>query len=379
MSVKYLSNLDLNRNQALNLLLQILASDPSSPAASEGQIWYRSDDDTIRFQTASASRKLAELVASGAVSVTYNTNGTVTVGVNKAAVDALGVDAATLGGLASSAFAAASHSHAISDVTNLQTALDGKLASTLKGAVNGLAELDAGGKVPTTQLPDSVFGGLSYQGTWDAGTNTPTLNNAGATGAAGKFYKVSTAGSTNLSGITDWGVGDWVISDGTSWQKIDNSEIISSVNGKTGAVVIGIADISGLQTAIDSKQATITGGATTIVSDNLTASRALASDGSGKVAVSAVTATELGYLGGVTSAVQTQLDARGRMFTFSMSAAATGPLTVTHNLNTQNVQVEVWDIASAPVQVFTNVSVTDANNVQVSYVGSHKLRVVVIG
>jgi len=57
-------------------------------------------------------------------------------------------------------------------------------------------------------------------------------------------------------------------------------------------------------------QATITGGATTITSSNLTASRALVSDANGKVAVSAVTSTELGYLDGVTSAIQTQLNGK---------------------------------------------------------------------
>ena len=67
---------------------------------------------------------------------------------------------------------------------------------------------------------------------------------------------------------------------------------------------------SAIQTQIDSKQATITGAATTIDDADLTASRALVSSGSGKVAVSAVTATELGYLDGVTSAIQTQLDAK---------------------------------------------------------------------
>lgn len=57
-------------------------------------------------------------------------------------------------------------------------------------------------------------------------------------------------------------------------------------------------------------QAAITGGASTIATSNLTASRALVSNSSGKVAVSAVTSTELGYLVGVTSAIQTQLDAK---------------------------------------------------------------------
>jgi hypothetical protein len=64
------------------------------------------------------------------------------------------------------------------------------------------------------------------------------------------------------------------------------------------------------QTALDGKQATITGAATTIDTEDLTASRALVSDGSGKVAVSDVTSTELSYLDGVTSAVQTQINSK---------------------------------------------------------------------
>ena len=64
------------------------------------------------------------------------------------------------------------------------------------------------------------------------------------------------------------------------------------------------------KTALDGKQATITGAATTITKDNLTANRALISNSSGKVAVSSVTSTELGYLDGVTSNIQTQLNSK---------------------------------------------------------------------
>jgi hypothetical protein len=64
---------------------------------------------------------------------------------------------------------------------------------------------------------------------------------------------------------------------------------------------------SSIQTQLNAKQATITGGATTIASSNLTASRALVSDGSGKVGVSTVTDTELGYVSGATSNIQTQI------------------------------------------------------------------------
>ena len=68
---------------------------------------------------------------------------------------------------------------------------------------------------------------------------------------------------------------------------------------------------SNIQTQLNAKQATITGAATTIDDANLTANRALISNGSGKVAVSAVTSTELGYLDGVTSNIQTQINNAG--------------------------------------------------------------------
>lgn len=93
--------------------------------------------------------------------------------------------------------------------------------------------------------------------------------------------------------------------------------LVSNGDGKVAvsdvtATEIGYLDgvTSGIQAQIDTKQATITGGATTIVSDDLSASLALVSDSSGKVAVSAVTATELGYLDGVTSSIQTQIDTK---------------------------------------------------------------------
>ena len=72
-----------------------------------------------------------------------------------------------------------------------------------------------------------------------------------------------------------------------------------------------IADVDGLQTALNGKEATITGGASTITSSDLTADRALISNGSGKVAVSStVTAVELGRVAGVSSPIQTQLNAK---------------------------------------------------------------------
>ena len=82
------------------------------------------------------------------------------------------------------------------------------------------------------------------------------------------------------------------------------------------------------QTALDAKQATVTGGATTVVSDDLSASKALVSNASGKIAVSAVTATELGYVAGVTSALQTQLDAKQATVTGAATTVTLSDLSV---------------------------------------------------
>jgi len=80
---------------------------------------------------------------------------------------------------------------------------------------------------------------------------------------------------------------------------------------------------SSIQTQLNAKQATITGGATTIVSSNLTASRALVSDGSGKVAVSSVLSSELAYVSGVTSSIQTQL---GTKLTVTITSPTSGQI-----------------------------------------------------
>lgn len=104
---------------------------------------------------------------------------------------------------------------------------------------------------------------------------------------------------------------------------------------------------SDIQTQLNSKQATITGAATTIDTEDLTASRALVSDGSGKVAVSSVTSTELGYLSGVTSAVQTQVD------------------TKTAKLITTNRQTASYTLVLSDADKLVEMNVATANNLTV--------------
>ena len=69
----------------------------------------------------------------------------------------------------------------------------------------------------------SGAGGLKYGGLWNAATNNPIITSG--VGDTGEYYIVGTAGTTNIDGISDWGVGDWIIFGGSAWQKIDNSEV----------------------------------------------------------------------------------------------------------------------------------------------------------
>jgi hypothetical protein len=91
--------------------------------------------------------------------------------------------------------------------------------------------------IVTSVTTSSIIGTLSYQGGWNASTNVPALTSS--VGTSGYYYVVTTAGSTNLNGITDWVIGDWAIFNGTVWQKIDQTNTVTSVNGQTGAVSVG--------------------------------------------------------------------------------------------------------------------------------------------
>jgi hypothetical protein len=82
--------------------------------------------------------------------------------------------------------------------------------------------------------PLIVSGTVNYKGTWDASTNNPTLNSSPAASTKGDYYVVSTAGTQ--FGIT-FAIGDWIISNGTAWEKVDLTDAVSSVFGRTGAVV----------------------------------------------------------------------------------------------------------------------------------------------
>ena len=122
------------------------------------------------------------------------------------------------------------------------TGTSGVLTSVPLGGANGVATLDATGKVPSSQLPTLAS---AYKGTWNASTNTPTI--ADGTGTAGDYYLVSVAGTQNLgSGSITFAVGNTVIYSGTIWQKSGTAAGVTSVGLSTngGAITIGSSPVT---------------------------------------------------------------------------------------------------------------------------------------
>jgi hypothetical protein len=152
---------------------------------------------------------------------------------------------------------------AITGGTMSGVAITGYIPTTEKGVANGVATLDGGGTVPVSQLPAAVLGALSYQGTWNASTNTPTLTSS--VGTKGYYYVVNVAGSTNLNGITDWLVGDWAVFNGSVWQKVDNTDAVTSVNGYTGTVVLTATDVGAVSSVSGTAPVSVATGTTTPV------------------------------------------------------------------------------------------------------------------
>ncbi len=152
------------------------------------------------------------------------------------------------------------------------------------GVADGVATLGATGKLTASQIPDSLLGGLNYQGTWNAATNTPTL--VPSTGTKGHYYKVSVAGTTDLDGLNNWNIGDLAIYDGVTWGKVDGVEDqVLSVNGMTGAVTI-TRNLLGAAAAGSNADITALTGLTTALSVAQGGTGVTTSTGTGSVVLS---------------------------------------------------------------------------------------------
>ena len=113
----------------------------------------------------------------------------------------------------------------IGDGTGTGAAGDLYFKRNIGGAISTrrIVHLDENDKLPESILPDSAITGQVLQGNWDAATNTPAIP-AAAPANQGHYYRVSVAGSTDIDGTATWEVGDWIVSNGTIWERHDHTD-----------------------------------------------------------------------------------------------------------------------------------------------------------
>ena len=237
---------------------------------------------------------------------------------------------------------------------NEDTALQSRLATNVTAFTNEDTALQA--RIAANTLVAAANDFVTFtrlQANIDLVQDNVTTASGGADGVeARRVANIAGAVSTITTG--DLTASRALASDGSG--KVAVSAITATELGYLDGVS------SAIQTQLNSKQATITGAATTIDDADLTASRAVVSDGSGKVAVSAVTATEVGYLDGVSSAIQTQLDAKAALAgaTFTGQVNMSDDLVVTGNLtingDTTTVSTTNLDVADRMIMLADGVS-----------------------
>jgi hypothetical protein len=114
-------------------------------------------------------------------------------------------------------------------------------------------------------------------------------------------------------------------------------------------------------TALNNNRIMVSSGSAIVEASAITASRALASDANGIPVASSVTSTELGYLAGVTSAIQTQLDGKQASLGFTAVNKAGDTMSGTLNLPSNGLTVGTTQLAVSGGNVSMSGNVTAAS------------------
>ena len=318
MAINFLNNLDLNKNQLQNAVVQVLATAPSN--AVEGQIYYDSSDNNIYFYNGTAWASFSGDITS----ITSTTAAQLTVTNPNGPIPQLAIITATV----------ANNSTALATGDQIYDFVIGTPISSLAAAI---ADVDMGSNKlinvtdPTANqdaatkayVDSAVVGGLTYKGAYDAATNTPDLDSA--TNIAiliGDTYTVTADGLFFTEQVR---IGDFLIAEEnmaasggsalSKWTVVQSNIDIATAAATSGAAVKGIAGYDSADFTVDAT----------------------------------------GYVQLVTKA-----------FKASIGNGAALSYTVTHNLNSFDVIVQLYD-ASSYDTVYADIVRTSANVVTVNF------------
>ena len=303
MAVKYLNNLDLNKNELQNARIQVLASNPSNPVT--GQIYYNSTDNVLYYWNGtiwvdgSGDLTAIQTTTANQLAITNGTGPIPSLAITTAAVANNGTALAT--GDQIYDFVTTGINARIQNVTNPTGAQD----------------------VATKDYVDTIATGLlEYKGGYDAATNTPNLDtNSNVAIDKGDTYTVTADGTFFTEQVR---IGDLIIAEAT---------IAAGAGG-------ALTDFTIVQSNIDLATAAATAGA---------AVKGISGYDSADFYVSS---------GFVSLATKT--------FKTAIGDGTNTSYTVTHNLNTRDVIVQLYDVSSYDT-VIADVVRTSAAAVTVSF------------
>ena len=197
-----LVDLDLNKNELQNAVVQNLAATPASPKA--GQIWYNTTDNLIYFYDGTTAKAVGYLPKA-----TTSTLGGVIVGTN-ISVDGDGK------------ISVASATNAVAGIIRIATDAEVSAGTDESTAVNP--------KQLASAITSALVGGLIYKGSWDI-TSATDYSEITLPVKQGYMYMVTGTGPKTIGGI-EWNAGDYIVMNAdvaaggtiSNVSKIDNTE-----------------------------------------------------------------------------------------------------------------------------------------------------------
>ena len=421
MATKFLTNLDLNQNQLLNATFEVLATDPSS-GNFEGRLIYNSTTDTVKVYANSAWRSLPHSSVSGggagiAEALTVSeSNGTVTLTLNVADTDSAGLLPAAMWNMLTDATPDATASKLVkrdasgnakvatpTDAAHIATkgyvdaarqGLDVKASvrAATTAAINLSTDLQNGDVIDGVTLVtgDRVLvknqGSASENGIYvvvpsGAASRSSDANGTPDTGelTSGTFTFVEegtvnfdsgfvvstngtiTIGSSNIVWTQFSGAGSFEAGDGLSKS---GTTVNVNVTANRTAITADAIDIS--STYVGQSSITTLGTITTGVWNGTDV--AVADGGSGASNASDAR-TNLGYTTTAGQTTSTAVLARVVNQQCAASIGTTSVTTVTHNFNTKNVTVQIYEVSSGAT-VIGDVTRSTDNSVTVTMNGS---------